>query len=552
MRTRQTIVAVAGEHVAARTNNPAWGIRPASWWLVLIPAVLLLSGVVLFWTVTIDDAYITARYAKNIAGGLGAVFNPGERVEGFSDPLWLFVMTIAALAGTATIIPAVKVLGLVASLGLLIISFSVLRRHVSGVAAVAPAILASTLPALPFWSVAGLETTAYVFLGLAAIVVAAKTTRTDSRTDLVAGALAAAAALTRPEGALLILPVMLTATLSRPREVSRRRPFVPWITFSVIFGAYLAFRLSYYHEWLPNTYLAKPGGLSQIRSGLNYMSHLLRSSAALALLGAVCVGAMNCTRKTASNPVMLGCMLAALQQIAFTVWAGGDWMPVERFAVPIWGFLLIPSGLGVEAILRWMTNRGSKAAALVVVATVFTIICVQTHKFYGVHRDNHWRLSHGLDSRIAFGEWLRLHAPSLTIAYGDMGALPFSSNHRYYDFHGLVDQEIAKIVHRRESDVCARIQSTILKREPDAIIVVTYEQSPDAPSAEFGFTLRQDPHFRNIYGHAATLITYPPGLVPAFPKGRFLQVYLRRGSEIQGLREQAEVINRRLLDRDRA
>ena len=35
-----------------------------------------------------DDAFISFRYARNIADGLGPVFNPGERVEGASNPLW--------------------------------------------------------------------------------------------------------------------------------------------------------------------------------------------------------------------------------------------------------------------------------------------------------------------------------------------------------------------------------------------------------------------------------------------------------------------------------
>lgn len=34
-----------------------------------------------------DDFMISERYARNLARGRGLVFKPGERVEGFSDPL---------------------------------------------------------------------------------------------------------------------------------------------------------------------------------------------------------------------------------------------------------------------------------------------------------------------------------------------------------------------------------------------------------------------------------------------------------------------------------
>jgi hypothetical protein len=42
-----------------------------------------------------EDAMISMRYAKNFARGLGLVWNPGgERVEGFSNPLWVLYMSL--------------------------------------------------------------------------------------------------------------------------------------------------------------------------------------------------------------------------------------------------------------------------------------------------------------------------------------------------------------------------------------------------------------------------------------------------------------------------
>ncbi|HMG22775.1 MAG TPA: hypothetical protein VK607_15680, partial [Kofleriaceae bacterium] len=37
---------------------------------------------------TCDDAFITFRYADHLVRGDGLVFNPGERVEGFTNLLW--------------------------------------------------------------------------------------------------------------------------------------------------------------------------------------------------------------------------------------------------------------------------------------------------------------------------------------------------------------------------------------------------------------------------------------------------------------------------------
>jgi hypothetical protein len=54
---------------------------------------------------TVDDAYITFRYARNIASGVGFVYNAGERVLGTTTPA--YTLLLAALSRlSATIIRA--------------------------------------------------------------------------------------------------------------------------------------------------------------------------------------------------------------------------------------------------------------------------------------------------------------------------------------------------------------------------------------------------------------------------------------------------------------
>jgi arabinofuranosyltransferase len=61
-------------------------------------AVALICGF-LWRNDTIDDAYIVYQYAKNIAAGHGAVFNIGERVEGYSSPFWVAVLSLVTALG---------------------------------------------------------------------------------------------------------------------------------------------------------------------------------------------------------------------------------------------------------------------------------------------------------------------------------------------------------------------------------------------------------------------------------------------------------------------
>src|SRR5688572_14492820 len=41
-----------------------------------------------------DDAWISYRYARNLSEGHGLVFNEGERVEGYSNLLYVLLMAV--------------------------------------------------------------------------------------------------------------------------------------------------------------------------------------------------------------------------------------------------------------------------------------------------------------------------------------------------------------------------------------------------------------------------------------------------------------------------
>jgi arabinofuranosyltransferase len=65
---------------AARRRRVGLGAAGLVWLAAAAAAVIRFRG----WTV--DDFYITYRYAENLARGRGFVYNPGERVFGLSDP----------------------------------------------------------------------------------------------------------------------------------------------------------------------------------------------------------------------------------------------------------------------------------------------------------------------------------------------------------------------------------------------------------------------------------------------------------------------------------
>ncbi len=116
--------------------------RQLTHWDLLGIVLLGLIGTFLFITMLrevyafgVDDSYIFFRYAENLAGGHGIVFNPGEPPgEGFTSWTWLLLLAFFQYIG-ADIIVASKVLGIFfhllggATLFLLISCISLQKRQ---------------------------------------------------------------------------------------------------------------------------------------------------------------------------------------------------------------------------------------------------------------------------------------------------------------------------------------------------------------------------------------------------------------------------------------
>ena len=60
-----------------------------------------------------EDAFITLRYAANLDHGLGAVFNPGQHVEGFTSPLHLLIVAGVYLVPGGHALLKIKLVSLV-------------------------------------------------------------------------------------------------------------------------------------------------------------------------------------------------------------------------------------------------------------------------------------------------------------------------------------------------------------------------------------------------------------------------------------------------------
>lgn len=86
----------------------------------------------------VDDAYISFRFARNLVRGEGLVFNPGERVEGYTNFLWT-ALVAGAMATGADPEPATEVLAGLAAVGTVLLLAALARRLLRGPRAAAAA-----------------------------------------------------------------------------------------------------------------------------------------------------------------------------------------------------------------------------------------------------------------------------------------------------------------------------------------------------------------------------------------------------------------------------
>jgi hypothetical protein len=191
-----------------------------------------------------DDAGISYTYARNLALGHGLVLNPaGERVEGYSNPLWVFLLAVMFRAGLFDPMATPKLLSVAAAVA----SFALLGR-ISGKIFGRSNSLLHFLPALalacsvPFtaWSISGLENALYIFLILLAIDLRLSEFGEAARTP-VSGLVLFLVSITRPEGVLYFAAAFVhgIAAALLNRRVTRRD--LLWLAgFAVPFLTYHA------------------------------------------------------------------------------------------------------------------------------------------------------------------------------------------------------------------------------------------------------------------------------------------------------------------------
>lgn len=432
---------------------------------------------------TCDDAYITMRYAANVRAGYGLVFNPGERVEGYSHPLWLGLLICAAYFGFNLIL-ATKLLGLMAALGTIFLCWRIVRVLSPQEHWLTSLALLPLITNVPFavYTMSGLETALYS-LWLAGIVYA--WLKNSSRAHGLIWGCGLAAALTRPEGILIMAVIACWRSLSLSRTpFSLPRPH--WLSMGAAFFLFTCFsiwRYAYFGDWLPNTFYAKPPGVFSSMSFLSPLiyvrDYLVEDNVWLWLALGLFLWRQGPIRQ---KSVFVALFLLTISEIVFVFYTRGDWMALHRFLVPLTPLLL---ACGVAGLFQW----APRSMAILMFTFIGCLNLIRTAEIrqqflQGVYPYN---VMAGQPQEQA-GRWLRQNfSPHTLVACKRIGGIAYFSGCRILDMLGLVDRRLAQIRYRsplRGEAEYKQMAAEIYRRTPDVIILVVMKRWDQIPLSQ--------------------------------------------------------------------
>lgn len=522
------VLVVSDYRIQAKARTAVWSLWLFATLAVAVLAVHLGSVLAYGWAIVDgkcyglinDDMFISLRYGRNLSLGMGLVYNPGEFVEGFSNPLWTLWGAMVHLGG----IPerwigfALNATNLFLSLALLWVMFK---------AAVPFGTLASSvtcvayllLPSHSYHAYAGMEP---YLVGLLLVIGIWEVERLTVSGAVLVGFLPLAHATTFPALCVLVGGVILwNGGTSQQRLLRAGAMLVPMTVWTL-------FRFCYYGDLVPNTYWLKMGAAG-LHDGYDYVRYWWVAVRAVVLLAVI-----GCIKLWDKRSLLTAGVVGV--HVVGVIHCGGDIFSGSRFLFPLSMVLCPMAGVGMAAIgeylgsykgtgLRWI------AAGVVAVLLIYQGVC--TYRRVTWESDANRDEEVFLQRRLALGiATQRSTPPNSVMALMALGLTGYYGQRPVIDMLGKVDRHIARqpadlrwpVGHNRHDF------SYVMARKPDFIEVA----ESDTP------TNMRDPGYleRRLsyrWGYTVGIVTNPVFVQEYAPQevkdrsGRFVPFFARRG-----------------------
>ena len=465
----------------------------------------------------LDDAWIHAQFARNLALGRGFSYNPGVQVSGSTAPLWTLITASGYLVTGASVLTS-KILGVI-FLGLSVGFAYALVRHITDDPreALFAAIVTGTLPRLVWASLSGMEVTLAVMLTLAGVMAHVLYNRPGDRRQYLTAVLFGLATLTRPECAVFFVAAIvdrfLASTFIQWREVARRDWLLPVAVHILIFLAvvmpFAVFSKTFGIGFLPNTAYAKAllwgrGLIAAVARGdttelvrsfsvrpydylLSFLSESLRNNPVLFMLSSIGFLRLVFSEPFASHGRCRS-FIIPLSVLLFPV-AVGVLVPFGtagyqegRYAAPLAPLMLIVGTFGVYGAARYGAKLLARAkfmgrpANIVIersLVWLFMLLALTAQLRDGWYRGTVYgrEVDNIDDMQVTLGRWIDQNLPrDALVAVNDVGAIAYFTDVELLDTVGLISPDVLRW-HRMHRDPNRAVFRFLEERRPDFAVL---------------------------------------------------------------------------------
>ncbi len=425
---------------------------------VLATLIFLLCSLVFIWQTSFvaldgqryfslfEDGMISMRYAWNLSHGIGLVWNVGEHVEGYSNLLMTLIMSVATfLFDKKLAVLVIQLLGIPTVLGVAFLTRQIARLFYENTTLAELAFVGILFYApLAYWSLLGMETGLLTLLILAAFLcMLAYLKKRQAQQLWFSSVFLGLAFLTRNESILLGGLIFGYLVYCLRQSGAKRTDFlllIPAVLIYTIFvGGQLLFRLGYYGQLVPNTYILKVTGvplLVKLRWGLDYLLPFLTQS--VLLLGLALLEVVRSRGKQAMLILFLVILLGYLVSI------GGDAFPLWRILVPGMPFVFILAAATLTNLAQWSRVQTKVLPLVLMLLNLLLLNAPLFRQVYNRDGENIQATYNQHSANIAIGI-LALTKPDASIGVFLAGVIPYYADRKAVDFLGKSDAYIASL-----------------------------------------------------------------------------------------------------------
>lgn len=473
---------------------------------------------------TVDDAYITFRYAQNLLSGHGLVYNPGEAVLGTTTPIYALLMAGLGLitGGSQASFPILSMI--VNALADGVTCWLLIRlgeRFGQRRAGIAAAAVWAIAPWSVTFAIGGMETSVFVMFLTATFYF-----HSDGR-PVAAAAAASLSILTRPDALIAVLPIIVERIRKSVRRQGHLSPIQrigsrEVLIFSIPLIGWFVIGTMYYGNPIPNSLLAKVAAyhLPQEAGFIRLLQHY-----ATPFLGHLTFGTWWIGAGLLLFPILfaLGAVMILRRRVDAWPLFIYPWSYLIAFAIAnplIFRWYLTPPlpifflgiFLGIERI-----SRDVKRPLLSIIASVVFILLTL--------RGWTLRPNHGPTRPAPEMAYIQLELvykdvaeelddhilPSQTLAAGDIGALGYFTGAHILDTIGLISPQVLTYYPIPESYYAINYAippALITELKPDYLVILeVYGRNALLLDEKFNRAYRLEKTIpTNIYGSEGMLI----------------------------------------------